>query len=134
MTSEGYGVGDLDCHDSVTHSFPINIICDVSMEIECFADESRGFKVPCNQFNPFTSGKSGCEHAHKYVYTLTNTGPGPEAVTSIVATRDGKSKKVLERQFKLEPDESRQQTEVMIVDYCNDFPEGMTTKVEVEGE
>jgi hypothetical protein len=68
------------------------------------------------------------------VYTLTNSGPGPEAITSITATRDGVEKKVLDRQFTLEPDEVKQKTEVMLVDYCNDFPDGMNTKVEVEGE
>ena len=133
VTSEAYGVGDLDCNDSIVHSFPINIICGVDVKLECFADEDSGFRVPCDSFNPFFSGKKGCELALKFVYTITNSGPGPEAVTAITVTRDGKEKNVLDKQFKLEPDEVKEHVEVMLVNYCEDFPEGMNTKVEVEG-
>ena len=136
IESEAYGVGDLKCSDQDTHSFTINIMCDVEVQLQCFADESRGFTVPCNAFNPFLNGNGnpGCEHALKLVYTVNNSGPGPEAVTELTVTTGNKKSNILPQQFKIEPDETKQFTDVVIVDYCNDFPEGMKSVVEVKGK
>lgn len=64
--------------------FSIAISCDVDVSVQCFADASGGFNVPCSDFNPFASSTSpmvGCEHVHKYIYTVENTGPGEEVVS-----------------------------------------------------
>ena len=114
-------------------------MCDVDVKIDCFADEARDFQVPCNQFKPNLNGgirKSSCEHALKYVYTVTNSGSGSEAVSGITTVmQDGTKKNILPGPFDLEPDETMEFMDVMIVDYCkNDFPNGMNTSIEVMGE
>jgi hypothetical protein len=53
-----------------THLLPIDIICDVEVQVECFASTSTGFDVPCDQFNPYASrgtAGAGCEQVLKYV-------------------------------------------------------------------
>jgi hypothetical protein len=114
-------------------------MCDVDVKIGCFADEARD--IPCNQFKPNLSGirESSCEHALKYVYTVTNSGSGSEAVSGITTTgmQGGTKKNILPGgPFDLEPDETVEVMDVMIVDYCeNDFPNGiMNTSIEVMGE
>jgi hypothetical protein len=125
-------------HALISHSFPIHIMCDVDVKSDCFADEARDFQVPCNYFKPNLSGicKSSCEHALKYVYTVTNSGSGSEAVSGITTVmQDGTKKNILQGPFDLEPDETMEFTDVMIVDYCEkDFPNGMNTSIEVMGE
>jgi hypothetical protein len=138
IQSEAIGGGDLICSDQDTHSFPIHIMCDVDVKIDCFADEARNFQVPCNQFKPNFGGirKSSCEHALKYVYTVTNSGSRSEAVSGITtAMQDGTKKNILTEPFDLEPDETMEIMDIMIVDYCeNDFPNGMNASIEVKGE
>ena len=114
-------------------------MCDVDVKIDCFADEDRDFQVPCNQFKPNLSDirKSSCEHALKYVYTVTNSGSGSEAVSGITTVMQDGTKKILllPAAFDLEPNETMEFTDVMLVDYCvHDFPNGMNTRIEVMGE
>jgi len=112
-------------------------MCDIDVKIDCFADEARDFQVPCNQFKPNLSGgirKSSCEHALKYVYTVTNSGSGSEAVSGITTVmQDGTKKNILPGPFDLEPDETMEFMDVMIVDCsllflsANVLSEGSTT-------
>ncbi len=133
VESEAFGVGQLECFEQATLVFSIAITCDVDVMVECFADPSRDFSVPCSSFNPFDSQSLmvGCEHVHKYVYTITNTGPGDEVIESLVVTRDGITNNILEKRFNLDPDEVREINEFQLVDYCQEFPNGITTEVEV---
>ena len=136
VESEAFGVGQLECREQATLVFSIAITCDVSVKVECFADASRDFSVPCSDFNPFESQSLmvGCEHVHKYVYTIENTGPGDEVIEGIIVTRDGVSTNILDRRFNLDPDEVREVTEFQLVDYCQQYPNGITTEVEVSAD
>ena len=114
-------------------------MCDVDVKIDCFADDNRDFQVPCNEFKPNLSGsirKSSCEHALKYVYTVTNSGSGSEAVSGITTVmQDGTKKNILPEPFDLELEATMEFTDVVLVDYCKyDFPDGMRTSIEVMGE
>ena len=132
--SEAYGVGDLKCFDEDTHTFSIAISCDVDVKIQCFADSGGGFTVPCEDFNPFTGGNVVCEQVIKYIYTITNTGPGDERIESVRVTRDGQTTNILERQFELKPDEVEEITDFTLFDYCKGNPGDLSTEVEVNGK
>lgn len=136
VESEAFGVGQLECFEQATLVFSVAVTCDVSVSVDCFADASRDFSVPCSDFNPFASQSLmvGCEHVHKYVYTIENTGPGDQVVEGVVVTRDGVSTNQLERRFNLDPDEVREVTEFQLVDYCQEYPNGITTEVEVSAD
>jgi hypothetical protein len=136
VESEAFGVGQLECFEQVTLVFPIAITCDVDVKVECFADASRDFSVPCSDFNPFESQSLmvGCEHVHKYVYTIVNTGPGDEVIESISVSRDRATKNILDKRFNLDPDEIREVNEFQLVDYCKEFPNGISTEVVVKAD
>ena len=133
-TSPGMTIGI--CSAEASNSFSTAITCDVSVQAQCFADASSGFTVPCSDFNPFALHHSygvGCEHVHQYVYTLDNPGPVEEVITDIVVTRDGISNNILDPNstFNLDPSEIRAVNEFQLVDYCKQYPNGITTTVEV---
>lgn len=55
-------------------------------------------------------------------------------VEGIVVTRDGITNNILDRIFNLDPDEIREVNEFVLVDYCKEYPNGITTSVEVTAD
>jgi hypothetical protein len=137
VESEAAGVGpSLSCRDSDTHTFTIAIVCDITVTAQCFADPSRDFSIPCSEFNPFDSVSSmvGCEHIWKYVYTIDNTGPGDAVIENVITNRDGVTSNILDRRFDLEPDAIRTVDDFQLVDFCQEYPNGIKTTVEVTAD
>ena len=68
------------------------------------------------------------------IYTITNTGPGDQRVRSIRVDRFGELRNILDGRFILEPDEIREVEDYALLNYCEDYPSGITTKVNVIAE
>lgn len=133
VTSEAFGVGELSCSDQDTLVFSIAITCDVDVEMECFADATSDFTIPCDEHSPFDKDTDdvGCEHLIKFVYTITNSGPGDEVIETVEVTRKEATNNILENKFNLAPDASREVIDFLLVDYCAPDADDVKTEVRV---